>query len=179
MTIRNAPQEALSSRNSLLETFLAQQQEKEQTTPKRATNGEAGPPVGQVSFCFMLRTVCQERHVTRALPGARAVRGETEGCRARRVPAETPDCSCRTIRRLADVDGRSQRVSPRAFADGFLAAVQDDADSKDTWWLDEHTKEMLERDMAPPTGPDSALIFTVRDGEPLRLTKEQVRGVCG
>ena len=43
-------QEALSSRNSLLETFLAQQQEKEQTTPKRATNGEAGPPVGQVSL---------------------------------------------------------------------------------------------------------------------------------
>ncbi len=28
--------------------------------------------------------------------------------------------------------------------------------------------------MSPPTGPDSALMFTVRDGEPLRLTKEQV-----
>ena len=55
--------------------------------------------------------------------------------------------------------------------------MQDDADSKDTWWLDEHTKEMLERDMAQPTGPDSALLFTVRDGEPLRLTKEQVRGL--
>ena len=56
-----------------------------------------------------------------------------------------------------------------------FATAQDDADSKDTWWLDEHTKEMLERDMAQPTGPDSALMFTVRDGEPLRLTKEQVR----
>ena len=53
-------QEALSSRNSLLETFLAQQQEKEQTTPKRATNGEAGPPVGQVS----LVNIVQRRHVT-------------------------------------------------------------------------------------------------------------------
>jgi hypothetical protein len=42
-------QEALSSRNSLLETFLAQQQEKEQTTPRRTTNGEAGPADGKVS----------------------------------------------------------------------------------------------------------------------------------
>ena len=63
----NAWQEALSSRNSLLETFLAQQQEKEQTTPKRATNGEAGPPVGQVSHPVAEQCV-KERHVICALP---------------------------------------------------------------------------------------------------------------
>ena len=60
-----------------------------------------------------------------------------------------------------------------------LVRLQDGADSKDTWWLDDHTKEMLERYMQRPAGADEKLMFTVRDGGPLRLTKEEVRCLFG
>ena len=79
------PKEALSSRNSLLETFLAQQQEKEQTTPRRATNGEAGPADGKVSshepneqavLVEIPTLACELPHVMLSVPPTAFLRGE-------------------------------------------------------------------------------------------------------
>ena len=60
-------------------------------------------------------------------------------------------------------------------ADCDVPATQQDGEENITWWLDDHTKDMLERVMQRSAGADGKLTFTVRDGAPLSFTKEEVR----
>ena len=56
-------------------------------------------------------------------------------------------------------------------ASGTASLVEGEADA---WWLDERTKRFIEATL----NLSGTLTFTVREGAPLHLTREQARSMC-